>query len=384
MAGTRVCCSCTGSEALKKWLRAVGEVQQCSFCSAEAQPTVDAEQFVQRVDATLRKHFVREPLQQEGEDPAKVISRLAGVSDQLATFAVAAGRLCDPGNRPSFYDYALGTRFYSVAEHRTDWRTLTDIVKHEARFFGANTRSLLDRLLGDVVGLCGGVAVRTLTSEDVIFRARLERSAGEAYRFFENPYAEPSAPPRDLATAGRMNAAGVRVFYGALRQDIAVAEVRPPIGSQVVTASFRPARDLRILDPGSLPSVEQYDFFSTDFHEVSGKLLFLEIPEHEISRPVQPHDEVLDYIPTQVVAEYLVHVVGLDGIAYRSAQIDRARRDNNDRNVALFGSAAVSESAGQAPSAAGLRFVAESQQMLDVTMVQVTFANARDEDPWGD
>ena len=45
-----------------------------------------------------------------------------------------------------------------------------------------------------------------------------------------------------------MNAKGVPVFYGAVDSEIAIAEVRPPVGSHVVVGVFEVVRPLRLLD----------------------------------------------------------------------------------------------------------------------------------------
>tara|TARA_R100000322_G_scaffold153388_3_gene111641 strand:+ start:9531 stop:9953 length:423 start_codon:yes stop_codon:yes gene_type:complete len=63
----------------------------------------------------------------------------------------------------------------------------------------------------------------------------------------------------------------------------------------------------------------------------------------EISQPVSPADEYLDYIPTQAVAEYFRYhhefkkgdgVARIEAIIYQSAQID------GGRNIVLLGDAA--------------------------------------------
>ena len=53
----------------------------------------------------------------------------------------------------------------------------------------------------------------------------------------------------------------------------------------------------------------------------------------EISRPVMPQDEALEYLPTQAVAEFLAHKVDprLDGIIFHSSQTG-----GDGRNVVLF------------------------------------------------
>src|SRR5205823_2598526 len=57
----------------------------------------------------------------------------------------------------------------------------------------------------------------------------------------------------------------------------------------------------------------------------------------EISRPIMPRDEEFEYLPTQVVSEYLASCVEprLDGIIFHSAQTE-----GEGRNVVLFHHAA--------------------------------------------
>ncbi|MBN1091084.1 RES family NAD+ phosphorylase [Pantoea sp. 1B4] len=49
-----------------------------------------------------------------------------------------------------------------------------------------------------------------------------------------------------------MNASGIPVFYGAASAEVAIAEVRPAVGSYVVVAPFEAMRALRVLDISSL------------------------------------------------------------------------------------------------------------------------------------
>ena len=104
--------------------------------------------------------------------------------------------------------------------------------------------------------------------------------------------------------------------------------------------------------------------------------------EQEISLPVQPHDQELEYITTQLVAEYVGVVLGLDGVAYRSAQVGEVPFPGQisgptlgptERNVVLFGTAAMTTSDSPEGVHPGLAFVPGSAQMLDVTKIEVSY-----------
>ena len=141
---------------------------------------------------------------------------------------------------------------------------------------------------------------------------------------------------------------------------------------------------MRIIDLSVLGDVFEYrDLFDPTFETISTRLTFLRMLEQEISLPVQPHDEALEYIPTQVVAEYIASVLGFDGVAYRSAQISQLpnpgqiigpRLHLDERNVVLFGAAAVTASEAAAEGLQpGLRFIPDSQQMFNITRIELLY-----------
>ena len=139
-----------------------------------------------------------------------------------------------------------------------------------------------------------------------------------------------------------------------------------------------------MLDPGAFGGVlDCTDLFDPEFDFVSKRLGFLRILEQEISLPIQSRDEALDYIPTQVFAEYVRFVLGLDGVLYRSAQTGEAPGPGqlhgpvlelSDRNIVLFGAAALATSDPLAEgSEPGLEFCKDSQQLLDVTRLKISY-----------
>ena len=121
-----------------------------------------------------------------------------------------------------------------------------------------------------------------------------------------------------------MNAPGISVFYGATDMDTCVHEVRPPVGSHVVAASFEVLRTLRLLDLDALERIYvKTSYFDPEYAFRRGQALFLQGLGSEISRPVMPQDETTEYLATQAMAEYLASRLAqpLDGIIYRSLQI---------------------------------------------------------------
>ena len=142
-------------------------------------------------------------------------------------------------------------------------------------------------------------------------------------------------PPAALARAGRMNAHGISVFYGATDSKIAIGEVRPPVGSRVIVGQFTLLRKIRLLDVTALRSVYvEGSVFDPSYIRTLELAKFLERLSERIARPVMPDDEPLEYLITQVIADYLAARRSdpeLDGILYPSVQ------DSADGvNVMLF------------------------------------------------
>ena len=81
--------------------------------------------------------------------------------------------------------------------------------------------------------------------------------------------------------------------------------------------------------------------FDPRYEEKRGRASFLKELVTEISRPIMPEDEELEYIPTQIVAEYLAKRANprIDGILYPSSQAE-------GNNVVLFNHACRVRSSG--------------------------------------
>jgi hypothetical protein len=144
-----------------------------------------------------------------------------------------------------------------------------------------------------------------------------------------------------------MNARGISVFYGAMHPRVALAEVRPPAGSEVVVARFDIVRPLRLLNVSALARVrEEGSIFDPEYADRLKRATFFRHLSKRMTRLVMPDDEEFEYLPTQFVADFLATRtdVLLDGIIFGSAQASSRRRKGGQRsrlrNVVLFNKAA--------------------------------------------
>lgn len=391
-----VCCCATTDAHLQAWIEANGRVQSCDSCGGSGRPVVQDTELAEYIYRIVSSHY--EPnldYPEYGEDSHELIQSRAGVDAAMAfrVQQVAYSHDC-PGESP-LYDFGpVHLKVPVLGEYSRSWWSLKKTILKRARpkwvalscgaWFGcADTRAVLDRLLGDIMTFCGGAGIRCLAPTEKIFRARRANSREQAREWLAVPsdrYIRAPNPPR----ANRMNPAGNRAFYGALQERIAVAEVQPSIGSHLLVGAFVPTRPINLLDLGALGDPLDYTgLFDPEFNVVLERLSFLRILEHEISLPIQPAEEPVGYVPTQVVARYVHRVLGLDGLAYRSTQTGKApswgqlygaRQGATKRNVVLFGGAAFTdeERAPEAPEP-GLRLLRGSRRLVKVTRISICY-----------
>jgi hypothetical protein len=210
-----------------------------------------------------------------------------------------------------------------------EWRSFEKSLKSEARFFSRAAASHLAAIFNGIDALRSHdgrplvVDAGPGTSFSSVYRARVFQSDDKLEAALCRPDQQLGSPPAFLASAGRMNARGISVFYGANDPTAAIAEVRPPVGSQVAVAQFEIIRPLRLLDLTALSAVS--DGGSVFDPELAGRLeraMFLRSLSQRITRPVMPDDEHFEYLATQAVADFLATegATSLDGIIFPSVQ----------------------------------------------------------------
>lgn len=363
-----ICLRCIGDEDLRNQVQTNATQATCSYCGA-AGPGIPVRALARQVDSTLRSVLrIGEDVQQfdpesdktyyeqDGDELALYVQELLDIADEPAEALVEALIDEDPedprdGGEPF---YASDQRYkYTESvdwEFTETWREFSETLKHDQRFFGRTISKDLARILGEPGSPEAAELPFFMLSEGSepsrLFRARRAISADEARQFLSDPRQQLSAPLPEKANAGRMNPAGISVFYGAMSADVAIAEVRPSVGSIVVVGSFLPIRPLRLLDLTQLRGVGfAGSVFAPGYQERVSRAQFLRGFHRLIVQPVQPQDEPLEYLPTQAVAEYVRNSLGFDGILYASTQIGTLEDWSDEKvdapkvacNVVIFG-----------------------------------------------
>ena len=371
----RICAWCVGNPWLTAQVEQQGHLSLCTYC-CEMRRAVPLESLAGWTHQVINAHFRLTPnhptepdefitiamgldWERRGCSPTEVVAQEAGLAEEIAddvvrllsglhTFGAVREGEEDPYDKYETRYEAVGPNpdiFWSL------WNRVPNEIRHRARFFNADAEGVLDNIFGDLSTLRtehGTLVIRDLGSsgqDTFIWRARTALSRENAESILESPAQELGPPPREYATAGRMNPEGIPVFYGAMDLTTCIAEIRPPVGSYVVAGRFKLLKAVRVLDMDLLQEVyAEPNYFHPQYVDLSNRIAFLKQLVAELARPIMPGDETKEYLATQIVAEYLAQKTSprLDGILFRSSQMNVQDKNGSsqesveDRNIVLF------------------------------------------------
>lgn len=360
-----ICHACIGEKYLAANVKAKGAIGLCAYCG-ETDSSLTIEEFADEIETAFASHYTRtaegpdsmqERMQadressyywtREGSPAIEAIQEAAGVDEEPAGDVLeilqdrhgAVGK--DAFLEESEFD---GEAHYeekgpdNQAWHE-EWENFEQTLKAEARFFSRTAGEHLAAVFGGVDQLKTHdgrplvVSAGPQTVLDHLYRARVFQAEDQLKEALARPDRHLGSPPHRAARAGRMNAQGIAMFYGATHATVALAEVRPPVGSQVVVARFGICRPVRLLDLTALEDVHDGgSIFDPTLKRRLERAAFLRSLGTRMARPVMPDDEAFEYLPTQAVADFLgaMNEPRLDGIIFPSAQTGEGK------NVVLF------------------------------------------------
>ena len=234
-----VCHACIGDKFLAKQVEKEGTREECTYCRATN--TAFALAYLSnRIHRVLEEHFIPVPecdipeqFRQGSDDAETVIEKVARIEQGIAadvrenlfnrlaqTVDVVEGEENPYNDGMLYVEPAVDT-----SGLRSAWWDFKEEIRSRARFFGATTAAILDRIFENLASLgtvWGKPIVREIKPGDrdsSFWRARAAHSEPEIESLLETLRSQLGSPPSDKATAGRMNAEGIPVFYGALEEE---------------------------------------------------------------------------------------------------------------------------------------------------------------------
>lgn len=193
------------------------------------------------------------------------------------------------------------------------WYDFNEKVKHSARFFDHPSYSRTD-FLESLVPTFDDLL--TFSYPTVFHRARPIDSEGTKELILANPKKELDKPPKRYAGYNRFSPAGISYIYLAESLNTALIETRSTVGQESAYGEFELSTGLRIIDLRKRALLEHLDYFDEEFS--SSKFCFLSTFTRSIALPVSEGDKLIDYVPTQIISEFLWSK-GYDGFLYDSS-----------------------------------------------------------------
>lgn len=362
LAEKAVCGTCIGNQFLSQMISASEKTDMgCAYCGRNA-PTLELYEIAQIFDREFQDNYqvsdnvlredhgypslggeLHEIIQQEVE-PA--FDELAEDLSEIVR-AVWEREACD-GQAPEADALFIKTGIADYWLHRR-WHDMQESLRTRARFVNPDALEVLqmvfDKVDKDVTASGEPLIVEVGPGHELgtLFRARVFQSDDALEKALEDPDGQLGPPPSGVGNAGRMNARGVSMFYGANSPDVAIAEVRPPVGSRVAVAEFKILRSIRLLDLTRLPKIPPIvnrSIFDTSSLESARRQKFLSQLERVLTKPVLPEHSEDGYLLTQVISDYLAtHAkLNLDGLIFRSVQVSASEK-MSPLNVTLFNKA---------------------------------------------
>ncbi|MFU0783622.1 MAG: RES domain-containing protein [Thermoanaerobacterium thermosaccharolyticum] len=190
------------------------------------------------------------------------------------------------------------------------WEEFKTNIKYDNRYFPKNKKLInkLHGMLSRLIQLSDGIG------EITVFRARIGRYNKE------DDIRKPDPQKVNIAD-GRCNPKGISYFYTANNEETAIYEVRPQINDIVTVGIFKNNDNIRIVDFRTINLIEKEFVIKSIISDEDRTLL--DIILTEISKPLNPNEQSLDYIPIQYIVEYIKQYnnneTSFDGFVYESS-----------------------------------------------------------------
>ena len=355
LKGRKICFNCVGEDFLKSQISNPKRYGICFYCNEETKH-ITIEELSELIETAFDQHYCRTldhptslqhtmltdkesdyEWERDGEEVVYAIMNAADIPEEAAsdiqTILEAKFYDFESAKMGEETEFSSGTYYEESGTNderwQDEWRGFEHLLRTEARFFSRSASCLLTSVFKgiDTMRTRDGrpliVDAGPGTEFSSVFRARCFQLDEKLKNALAIPDKHLGSPPSADAYAGRMNAHGISVFYGANNPQVALAEVRPPVGSQVAVARFDIIRPIRLLDLTALSEVSMSgSIFDPTFIDLLEQTMFLRNLSHRITIPVMPDHETFEYLTTQAIADFLAteNEPSLDGVIYPSVQ----------------------------------------------------------------
>lgn len=334
-----VCTRCVSDDALAAAIASEASVDQvCDFCGGS--PAASLNVLLAAFFAGLRNEYGQADDEGVGWDGREGGYQWTTTWDAWDLIADFGDVLSGDGLLDAVQHLAHATTWVerNFSWRRRDevlteaWTTFCRTVKYETRYViwlheqtdmqeaemaGEIPPARILHHIGDLLTRLG-LGVRVLDAGYSVWRAQIHDDPGMTF----DAGRLGTAPADKAKRPNRMSPAGIPLFYGAEEKDTAIQEVSGgSAGGYVTVGQFQTSRPCTVIDFTTLPAVPS--MFDPELGSEWRYLSFLHRFAAEVSKPIDPADSHIDYVPTQILTEYFLRIFkagkGADGILYDSA-----------------------------------------------------------------
>lgn len=342
---SNVCPQCFEDKGLKEYIVQNAFAAGCDYCAGgkDGRPSIDFNSLMEYILDCIKLEW-DDPVNCMGWDSGEGGYYGANLTDKYDLLNDECEIEC---NHQDLFDKIVGSieleewcKVDPYGARRdeillTTWNHFTNLLKHEVRFVFLNyekpeTHSALieetPRKLSTILeSLASYIAdlnmILSLPPNSVVCRAR--QSKPNRKLTTANDLGPPPAN-KSMKYSSRMSPAGIPMFYCAMDEETAIEEIRGIKGGRFTVAQWENLQKLTLIDLRRIPSLPS--FFEKDKNHLRSKILFLRNFLKDFIKPIKKDGrEHVEYVPTQVVTEFLRHYyfhkdAKVDGIVYPSSR----------------------------------------------------------------
>ena len=344
-----VCNYCFENENLSNYIKEYGSKAvlnfQCTTCNSSDEdiyilPKKDLAQKLQEIILRLYEHdndlgmmhFAEKNICDDGEDPNTYaqLENLYSLSYELFEDETKIPELLNSninirdiqqGGDDLFsdiYSEIWKTKCWWDDENfgLSQWQTFCENVKHRARYFNHKDFSVTNFLEKFKNAL-----EKIEHSENlIIYRARKINSLKEEITINSNPACELGKVPIQFAQNNRFSPVGISYGYFAIDSTTAIKEIRAKAEDQIAIGKFIITDELRLIDFRFQTMKDKVNIFNDDLDlSLYCQQRFIKDFLQDISKPIKDSDQQLEYVTTQIMAEFIWHL-GYNGFLFDSSQ----------------------------------------------------------------
>lgn len=340
-----ICSECVEDEFLRNWIdeNAI-ETIECNYCG-KVHPAVLMTDLMEKVlMPTFEKYYwyAVEHLGWDGREGGYQ-GTTYDTEDVVNNFAEEISsnqQVLDDIVEAIGYDQAwCDEEPYGLTERERreySWKSFSDLVKYKNRYFflqECNNRDYERYLPLDILYIIAQQAkkldiIKTIPQNSDFYRVRIFSKKDDVVLDGANL----GAPPKECAQTDRMSACGIAAFYASDKFETSLQEVQKENSESknvVAVGQFKNLKDLKYLDLTAINEIEIPSVFDLEKYDKREAIFFLKGLNKELTRPIEELHSI-EYVPTQIFAEYFKLVEKLDGIKYTSS------KDNKGNCYILF------------------------------------------------